>query len=371
MEARNHTRGDDSSPALPDLPTGTQIEDYYSDPRRSRRTSTDSIGMEDSIETISHVGENPRRRGVASVPPSRRSTSRGTRLGPLRNDDVIVSLRQKPVTTASVPHDEAVRAPFVLPSVRELASQTVPSAVMAITLAAAAAVGEVSLFGIPLWAFAVTIPTLLVLFLSNGVLHPLWKEASIVNLIAILVVFPVLVVRQSVSRIPFTAGVNGTLLAPVATTILVVGLLIGAAILCAVLSREDPEYAGVIFLPVAMFVPFFAGAGDITNLRTATLMAVAIFVVTAALTVVATMVPSRYAVAIAPGAIMVEFLVLAAARGADVFPLGAGVASKVLFFAIVTCTVALTILVPLLTFWMQQVTLIMRSNFSRMASGIA
>ena len=363
MESRHRSQGDQES-ALPDLPMDIPSEHVYPVSRAKRVVAPVQHPSDDAIATISHVRDAP----VPAQPRPRRPATRRSRVSTSRNEDVVVSLRPiQESVDAGIPEEHA-HVPFVLPPMRELASQTVPSAVMALTLLGAAALGDISVLGIPVWAFAVTIPTLMVLFLSNGVLHPLWKEASIINLVAVLVVFPTLVVRQSVSRIPFSDASNGTLLAPVSTTALVVGMLIGVAVFCAVLCREDPEYAGVVFLPAAMLVPLFAGAGDITNLRTAMLMTVATFVATAALTVVATILSSRFAVAIAPAAIMVEFLVLAAVRGADVFPLGAGVASKVLFFSIVTFTVALTILVPMLTFWLQQVTLIVRSNTRSMVS---
>ena len=245
---------------------------------------------------------------------------------------------------------------------REVASQALPSGVMALTALGAALLGNVTLRSIPIWAFVATIPALMVLFFADGVAHPLWKRASIVNLVALLVIFPTLVVRQSVSRIPYADSTNGTLLAPLAATLVLLAVLAGVAVLCAVLCREDPEYAGVLFLPAAMLVPFFAGAGNITSLRTAMLMVCAIYVVTAGLTVLASVVPSVYGNAIAPATIMVEFLILAAVRGTDVFPLGAGIASKVLFFTIVAFTVALTITVPMLAVWTQQVTLLVRSQ---------
>lgn len=357
MESRHRSQGD-QKPALPDLPMDISAEHVYPVSRSERSVAPVQYPSDDEIATITHV---PDTQEPAQTRPRNLATRR-SRISTYRNEDVVVSLRPVQESVPAGSTEEHVHVPFVLPPVRELASQTVPSVVVALTLLGAAVLGDISVLGIPIWAFAVTVPTLMVLFLSNGVLHPLWKEASIINLIAVLVVFPTLVVRQSVSRIPYSDASNGTLLAPLFTTALVVAMLIGVAVLCAVLCREDPEYAGVVFLPAAMLVPFFAGAGDITNMRTAMLMTVAIFVATAVLTVVATILPSRFAVAIAPAAIMVEFLVLAAVRGADVFPLGAGAASKVLFFSIVTFTVALTILVPMLTFWLQQVTLIVRSS---------
>lgn len=337
-------------------------EGYFPVQRPAGRIRSSQPLADDAIEMISHVLDRP-------VPmPSERTSNkevRRPRVPASRNDDVVMSLRQMTAPADIEERVERVHVPFVLPPLREMASQTVPSAVMAITLAAIALLGDVSVIRIPVWAFALTLPTLLVIVFSNSVLHPLWKKASVIDLIAVLAVFPALVVRQSVTKIPFSDSSNGTLLAPVATTMLVLVMLVGAAILSSVLCREDPEYAGVVFLPAAMLVPFFAGAGDITNLRTAMLMSVAIFVTAAVLTIVTTIVPSHVAVAIAPAAIMVEFLLLAAVRGSDVFPLGAGTASKVLFFSLVAFTVAMTIIVPMLGFWFQQVMLIMRSSQKR------
>jgi len=362
MESRNQPLGNASS-ALPDLPMDVPVESYYPVSRPAGRIRPPQAMSEDAIEMISHVLDTPTPRPADRIPTKAVSRTRGRAS---RNEDVVVSLRQIPAPAEVENRAERIQVPFVLPPLREMAGQTVPCAVMALTLAATALVGDISILGIPVWAFALTVPTLLLLIFSNSLMHPLWKKASVINLIAVLAVFPALVVRQSVSKIPFSDSSNGTLLAPMATTILVLVMLASVAVLSSILCREDPEYAGVVFLPAAMLVPFFAGAGDITNLRTAMLMSVAIFITAAVLTVVATVVPAHVAVAIAPAAIMVEFLLLAAVRGANVFPLGAGTASKVLFFSIVAFTVALTIIVPMLTFWLQQVMLIVRSNQKQM-----
>jgi hypothetical protein len=166
----------------------------------------------------------------------------------------------------------------------------------------------------------------------------------------------VLVIRQSVIRVPFVDGGNGTMMAPVMATFAVVGLLMAMALICAVISQEDPEYAGVMVLPAAMMVPFLAGQSDLVNLSSALGLVVLVFLLSALLTVITSFLPSAIASFVAPAAIGLEFVLLTAFKSESIFPTGAGNTAKILFAVIVVTTVGLAILVPMLSAWVRQVT---------------
>lgn len=354
MEIDKHPMGSRSPRSddqfLPDLPI--ELTDFYED---------DDV-REDVRDEVIH--EIPARRDR----PRLRGTSRTRRLP----QDEVVAIAQpgedivvgRMVSEEARPARRPRSAPLVvLPPWRDMVSQAIPSLVMAATALIAIASGTISLLGVPVWAFAMVIPGLALLLLTNHATHPLWMRATIVNMLTLFAVFPLLVVRQSVSRIPFMRADNGTLLAPTLTTLLLIAVLTGIAIASAVLSVEDPEYAGVIFLPTAMLVPFFAGATTITSLRTAMAMLAIVYVATAGLTVVASFTPTRYVDVIAPATIMIEFLILAAVRGSDVFPIGAGAISKALFFTVIAYTVAMTIAVPLMAQIARQVVTLVQMSF--------
>lgn len=246
--------------------------------------------------------------------------------------------------------------PPVLPRPRQIVQEAVPNALMAFSSLAVVWIATFAPMGVPLWAAGIFLPTVLLAWLANATLHPHWRRTSLVNLATMAAVFPALVVRQSVLRIPFVEGGNGTLLAPTIATLAVIVVLILLAAGSAVLSQEDPEYAGVVFLPAALMVPFLAGQTELLSLRGGLLICAGIFFAGGILTIIASMLPGAYPALIAPMAIAAEFILLTLVRETSIFPIGAGIAAKILFFIVVIVTVGLSILVPLLSQWIRQVT---------------
>ncbi|CAA9574470.1 MAG: hypothetical protein AVDCRST_MAG87-2748 [uncultured Thermomicrobiales bacterium] len=242
-----------------------------------------------------------------------------------------------------------------------------PNLLLAASLLLVALIGDVSLFGVPVWATILYVPTVVLAVLANPLVRPLWRRISMINLATMAIVFPALVVRQGMIRIPFVDRGNGTLLAPTMVTLVVVFALLIVGLGCAVLSQEDPEFAGVAFLPAAMLVPVLAGQNGPSGLM-ATLWALAIvYLTSAALTVVASMLVGPYATLVAPVAIAVEFVTLTLMRSDSIFPIGAGSVAKGLFFVVVGVTVTLSILVPMASAWIRQVTRIAQSSDRRLS----
>ena len=249
----------------------------------------------------------------------------------------------------------------MLPSGRDVIAQAFPCALMAASIVIVWLLGRHTPFGVPVWAAGVFIPTVLLAWSSTTSVRQPWQRAALINLATMAIVFPVLVVRQSVVRIPFVGSENGTLLPPIIATVSVVVLLTAIAIATAILTQEDPEFAGIVFLPAAMMVPALAGQSSLVSLSSGLLVAMAVFTLAALLTMTASMVPPIVAILIPPVAIALEFLVLTIIRSTSTFPVGASGPAKVLFFTIVVTTVALAIAVPFLSTWVRQVTRLARS----------
>jgi hypothetical protein len=243
--------------------------------------------------------------------------------------------------------------------------QALPNLLMAVSAFGVVGIAAFAPLGLPLWAAGIFLPTVILAWLANATLHPHWQKTAVINVATMAVVFPTLVVRQSVLRIPFVDSGNGTLLAPALATAAVIVVLLALALASALLSQEDPEYAGVVFLPAALMVPFLAGQTEILSLRAGLMICGGIFVVSAILTVVASMLPGAYPALIAPVSIAVEFVALTLARETSIFPIGAGTMAKILFFIGVIVTVALAILVPLLSLWVRQVARLTRAGDGR------
>ena len=245
--------------------------------------------------------------------------------------------------------------PIVMPSIRLMLEQAFPTLVMALSLLLGLIVIDRAPFLEGAWAPIVLAPSLALFFLADKQVRPMWRRCALMNLAAVGVFYPLLIVRQSYLRVPYVEWGNGTLAMPLAATLTVVGLLIAMALIAAWMSQDDPEYAGVLFLPAALLVPFFAGATEIVSLRTALIIAGAVFIVSSVLTIVASMLPGAYPMLVAPVALALEFMVLPLSDGAPIFPMGAGTASKLLFFVVLATTVGLTAAMPSLAGWVRQV----------------
>lgn len=242
-----------------------------------------------------------------------------------------------------------------MPQPRQMLVQAWPSLLMALSLFATLLVLEVTPGTLSLWAPMLLLPTLMLLVRADHVRHPMWKRSALVNLVVVGAFFPLLIMRQSFLRIPFVEFGNGTLVMPVISTLLVVVAMAVIALGSAYLSQEDPEYAGMLFLPAALLVPFFAGATEITSLGTALAIVGIIYVGCALLTVIASMLPAAFPTLVAPIALALEFFVLPISESVPIFPVGAGMFAKLLFFVVLAMSVGLTFAVPMLAVWVRQV----------------
>jgi hypothetical protein len=245
--------------------------------------------------------------------------------------------------------------PIVMPQWRQMLEQALPSLLMAASLFGTLGILGFMPGGLPLWAPLILIPTVLLLFRADPNVHPMWTRSAAINLVVVGAFFPMMIVRQSFLRVPFVEFGNGTLVMPILSTLMVVVAMLAIALLGAYLSQDDPEYAGMLFLPAALLVPFFAGATEITNLRTALAIIGTIYVATAVLTIIASMLPGAYPTLVAPIALALEFFVLPVSESVPIFPVGAGMSAKLLFFVVLAMGVGLTVAVPMLAVWVRQV----------------
>ena len=256
-----------------------------------------------------------------------------------------------------------------MPPVTLLVEQALPNLVVAVSATLVLLLGAFTPLGLPVWAAGLFVPTVILAFASNGVAFQTWRRTAIVNLATLTMIFPVLVIRQSVIRVPFVDGGNGTMMAPVLATIAVILLLTLLAVVCAVLSQEDPEQAGIMFLPAALMVPLLAGQSELVSLDSALTLALGVFVASALLTMIASMLPAIAASLLVPAAIGLEFVYFTIFQTASIFPTGSGLTAKILFSAVVITTVALAVAVPMLSSWVRQVTRIAELGRQPRASG--
>ncbi|MCA9834803.1 MAG: hypothetical protein KC435_12705 [Thermomicrobiales bacterium] len=338
---------------------GHRLQDGHPSQMRSERI--------EPLEIVYDIDDAPAQQPRRTNPPVRRRPR-------LQRDEVVETSIQTRAISADVVTSVAAPArrrqrqqshrqgngawkwsPIVLPGLRDVLEQCVPTMVMAFSLLFATILIERLTFLTGVWALFVLAPSVALYAVADSAVHPLWKRSALLNLAAVGVFYPLLIVRQSYLRVPFVEWGNGTLTMPLISTLTVVLVLGALALAAAWMSVDDPEYAGVLFLPAAMLVPFFAGATEIVSLRTALIIATIVFLASSVLTVVASMLPSAYPMLVAPVALALEFLVLPLADSSPIFPTGAGTASKLLFFVLLATTVGLTVGMPSLANWVRSV----------------
>lgn len=361
--------------SLPDLPSdlfGDDDDLYGGLPSRPIRSA--NRGVERRVAARQDQVQRTRTAGPYTELPARSVPRNAEGIRGVRQDqvqrtpaivpsvDMVTSIQVRPersIRTSNNGGRNARRAEWarpILPPVHELIAQGFPNLLMALSAAVVVLLGMFTPLGLPVWAAGIFLPSVLLHWKSNTASHLLWRRAAMINIATMAMMFPVLVIRQSVVRIPFVDGGNGTMMAPAIATAAVLGILVIMAGACAVLSQEDPEYSAILFLPTAMMVPMLAGQSDLVNLTSALYLVAAIFAVSSVLTIVTSMLPGNLPSLVVPAAIGLEFILLTVFRNTSIFPTGAGNNAKILFFVIVVSTLALSILVPIMSVWIRQVT---------------
>lgn len=356
---------------IPSVAAGEHIDDDHVPevPVRSRRSDTRvRLPRGDEADVVYDNVRPPRPNRSQGRPRPDRVTTTTLYAASIPGDMVTgtraIPQRRPRATHARRPHggNPAWRwTPVVMPSFRQMLEQALPTLIMAISILMALLVIDRAPFLEGMWAAIVLAPSVAFYLVADKHIQPMWRRSALMNLAAVGVFYPLLIVRQSYLRVPYVEWGNGTLAMPLAATLTVVFLLAVIALAAAWMSQDDPEYAGVLFLPAAMLVPFFAGATEIVSLRTALVIAASVFLVSSFLTVVASMLPGAYPMLVAPVALALEFMVLPLSDSVPIFPIGAGNASKLLFFVVLATTVGFTAGMPSLAGWVRKVRNIVNS----------
>lgn len=247
--------------------------------------------------------------------------------------------------------------PLVLPGWRHIATLAAPDAVVSLSLLMAVAVASVTSafsvwFVVPLIVPSIVLGAFDRTWFGHG-----WRVAVATNLSTLLLLFPLLVIRQSAVRVPYLDGAHGTVFAAVVFTVAVLVALVGIALFSAWAARQNPESAPTLFLPAALMVPLLTSATEFARLETALLVAGVIFAAAGGLTLLASMLPSDYTVFVAPIAVAAEVVYVAVVRQDRIFPVGVGEAGMALFATVIIAAIALVVVVPGISAWMLRVDL--------------
>lgn len=241
---------------------------------------------------------------------------------------------------------------IVLPTPRQIAGQTVPSLIAALSLWLTAHGAELlSPLGVPLWIIVLLGPSLVLYLTASGLTHPFWRNAALANIATISVVLPILALRRSTVAVPSFDHGHGVLLAPVVSTVTATLVMIALALGVAIATREDPEYAGLLLLPACLLVPICVGMSLNDTLSVWLSASTAVYVAAGLATVFASLLPGALAALVAPGAIALEFLFLTLIERTPVFPHASGTKATLMFWGLLVVVVTLSVLLPVVSQW--------------------
>jgi hypothetical protein len=242
-----------------------------------------------------------------------------------------------------------------MPGWRHLVLVAAPDLVAALSFMAAVAVASLTGVASVLFVLPLIIPSLVLGGADRSLFGQGWRSAAAVNLATMLLLFPLLVIRQSAVRVPYLDGAHGTVFAAVISTMAVLVALVGVAAFAAWSARQDPESAPMLLLPAALMVPLLTSATEFARLQTAIWVAAMIFAAASALTLLASLLPPRYTVFVAPIAVAAEVLYVTVVRQDRIFPVGVGEAGMTLFATVIISAIGLVVIIPGLSAWMLQV----------------
>src|SRR5665811_117921 len=246
-------------------------------------------------------------------------------------------------------------SPFVLPNVRQMLSLVAPVLVASISLGLAYLVASMRGTSSAIFIVPMVIPGLILGALHGNGASNRWRESVGINLATMLILFPLLIIRQSTVRVPYLDFAHGTVYAAMLSTAAVLIALAGLAVTVAWISREDPESSAILFMPAAMLVPLLTSATEFAELDSALLVTGLIFVLAAILAMIASIVPPAYVVFVAPLAVAFEVLFVTLVRQDRIFPVGVNEAGMALFATVVVSAIALVVMLPSLSIWMSKV----------------
>ena len=228
------------------------------------------------------------------------------------------------------------------------AALAAPPAITAV-LAALPAVVDLPGPDLPFPAAALLIVAVQVggVFLARELELPTWGRVWLLMLAATAALLPMLALQTATSRVPFVALGRGSAGPLIWSTVGAVLMVVGVALLAAIVSADAPDQASILFVPAALLVPAVLGApGDLDE--TAALLALAEASGLAALAaMLGWLLPAWARPQVASVALGAQFIGLWLLDYAPSFPLGYGRIVPVLATLLLVVSILATVLVPL------------------------
>lgn len=172
-------------------------------------------------------------------------------------------------------------------------------------------------------------------------------------LICTAVLLPLLAMQVTLLREPYVALSRGSASPAMLATLMVSVVLLVAAVWVVATNWQEPDEAGLIFLPIGMTVPALIGMRSTILQRPALQMLAEVMILAAAATAIAWFFPQASRVFVPPVAVAIEFVVLWVTGHGPWFHETSGDIVRVLYSAMLAVTVVLVVAVPFAAMWIK------------------
>lgn len=194
--------------------------------------------------------------------------------------------------------------------------------------------------------------------------HPLMRSWISTTLCSAVLV-PLLALQVTLLREPYVSLAERSAAPSMVATLIVAMVLLAGAVWAVATSWEDPDEAGLLFMPQGMMVPALIGMRSTILQGPALEMLGEVMLLAAAATAVAWILPPASRLLVPPVAVAAEFILLWATGYGPWFHATSGDIVRVLYSLMLAVSVILIVAVPFVATWLRHGALVARGEAFR------
>lgn len=182
-----------------------------------------------------------------------------------------------------------------------------------------------------------------------------WRRVWLLDAVSCGLLLPLLALLASTSRVSYVSRTWGGFDPVLWTAIGAISVVIGAGLLTAALSADQPAEASLLFLPLALLVPAFVGTPRDLGERGSLTVVAEVFALAAVIAFVGWLLPAGLQPLTSALALVVQFAVLLALGDRPGFD---GARDKLvpgLSVVLLVVTIVASVAVPLISMWLRRV----------------
>jgi hypothetical protein len=234
-------------------------------------------------------------------------------------------------------------------------AMSAPHALTALIAVAPLVDGLSTATGIPVGMLLITLVQVAGSWLTRELSLGVWRRVWLLDAVACGLLLPLLALLASTSRVPYVSRTWGGFDPVLWTAIGATTVVIGAGILAAALSADQPSEASLLFLPLALLVPAFLGAPKDLGERGSLTVVAEVFVLASVIAFVGWLLPAGLQPLISALALVVQFAILLSFGYRPGFDGARDRLIPALSVALLVVTIVASVAVPLLSMWLRRV----------------